>query len=163
MWEHVEGRKYSRNVIYYELWVFKDGSGCSSRQCPQYMYMYVMYITTLRLHLSTCASLCTSGRSPETNQSWHKKVPFLCKVEVWHYISWLTDKASNSTDSRLNQAFRSVRDKMEIDKCAHRWQPGGDERATLGIRDCPLCFVEGDYFVVCVLCMEFLQLTLLDE
>ena len=26
---------------------------------------------------------------------------------------------------------------QDKDKCAHLWQPGGDERATFEIRDCP--------------------------
>ena len=126
------------------------------------MYMYVMYITTLS-YICPPVHPCVQvkGHRKPTNPGT-KKFHFSAKLKSdTTFVA--TDKASNSTDSRLNQAFRSVRDKMEIDKCAHRWQPGGDERATLGIQDCPLCFVEGDYFVVCVLCMEFLQLTLLDE
>ena len=54
--------------------------------------------------------------------------------------------ASNGTSSRLNQASRSVCDKTEIDKCAHRWRSGDDKDQGFRIWDCPHVLCRGRRF-----------------
>ena len=66
-----------------------------------------------------------------------QKAVFLCKTELYHYNLWLIDTASNGTSSRLNQTFQKRMEQTEIDKRTQQWRPEGDERATIGIRDCP--------------------------
>ena len=50
-------------------------------------------------------SVRTDRSSPEASRPQCKKALFLCKAEVWRCNSWLTDMASNGTNSRLNRGF----------------------------------------------------------
>ena len=79
-------------------------------------------------------------------------------TEVWHYISWLIDTASNGTSSTLNQTFESMWDKTEIDKSTHQWRPEGNERRMFGIRN--ILHRVGDS-VLGVFCQEFFRMKLL--
>lgn len=56
--------------------------------------------------------------------------------------------ARNDTSSRLKQAlhFRNRGDKTEINKYAHQWRLGGDDRVKFGIRDCPRVLRRGRRF-----------------
>ena len=44
-----------------------------------------------------------------------------------------------------------MRDKADIDKSAHQWQPGGYERPRFGIQDCPHELSRGGRFVLGIL------------
>ena len=87
-------------------------------------------------------SVCESGRSPEAIQPWCKKFLFSAKFKSdTTSRDSLTWPASNGTTSS-----RSTWDKTEIDKCAHQWRPGDDERAMFGIGDCPCVLRRGRRF-----------------
>ena len=92
-------------------------------------------------------------------------VPFLCKAQVWHYISLLTDTASNGTSSRLNQALQK-RVGQNGDQqtyspvAARRWWESNVWGSRLSM--C-MCFLEAGDSVLGVFCPEFFRAKLLDE
>ena len=74
-------------------------------------YRYLCYIITLFANHYTKiivvrVSVRAYGREFTGSESTPaQKALFLCKAEVWRCNSWLTDTASNGTNSRVNRGF----------------------------------------------------------
>ena len=106
--------------------------------CIDYNIITVVCVCVCVCH-SVCVTVCVytcvccvlAGVHPKPTDPAQKAL-FLCKAEVWHCNSCLTDTASNGTSSRLN---RNVQDKIEIDKRTRLWWPKANEKVTFGILD----------------------------